>query len=1240
MGITVTKRRKAIRWLFGVLTALVAVLACLPVWFPWALKPVLKRYGLNFTHYDRLGYTRFELTGVSGAWDNTRLYAERVECALPGTWLWLNSTSRPPLLILNGGRLTISETSTNSTALEAAGSWDRTLGEILQTGLLLQRVLPRARLTNCVVEISSKATSVPSVEWTAGLLRAKVRPPTFSDNIEIAVHLESASAVALNAVWPAQDAFLEGRFTRAEVGWRWEGGALWRTNRAEVSAQFATNGWWPIQASLACERWRVPAAMIRLKGYEELFASLSLNLVSNRFELQTTGFARADDSFLGRELGAMRFALAADGNPDDATIQRLHIQLPWLAAELTNALGIARSGEFLTDAAVFRVAVNLGQVSSVDLGGQVEGMVCVERKGTSTPVARFNFSGRDVRVSDVNATRISVAGESSFAGLQLDELAASFTDGSALQLSGAFDFQTREIQDADWLVSGALWQRVLSGVSYDSLTASGSLSGAFTNLIHSGEIKIGKLNRPGLKPADARASWRGTNLTGSVDAELEAGVTVLSVAGEADYGQSNEREVTATLRRVSLLRNNEQSYTLAAPCQITFRPRLASDASRDWLLRVGAFDWQGDDGRVLLAADFAWPSRGSAAVAVTNVAFADFADFVPFDVTQFSLARLEVAAHWTNGPIHSQISVMGSMANRSGQPISLDGQVASGEFLTITQLSVASGFAPALAVNGTLPIQVLPGRAEGVLHWDSAKPIALAGGWSGQPPEEFSFPLPGQGEFKVSKPGLQVKVAGTGVKPLASLKITAARIDWLTPTNGLIRPTLEDFQLSGEIRPEVINLDALEGRLDGQQIKAQGKWPLSDKAWRNLRAERKLPDWTAAHGRLWIESAQVAALSRYLPHALAPEGQVSLNLELKTGRQLQGLLSLTNAATRPFGEITPLRDIAAQVRLDGDRATLEDFRGQVGGQPVRASGFVTFPDREHLDYQLSLRGTNVPLARSAEFLLRGDFDVQLRGSNNLPPLLSGAVNLRDGLYVQHASALVWSGPKRTELNPPYFSVTNQPFADWKTDLTITGDRFLRVRMPIFSGLISTGLKLKGTLRAPELTGDARVNSGRILFPFGTLNMNQAYASFSGSDARGPDLQISAAGRNYRYDVRLEVKGPAEVAQVTFSSTPPLTSEAILLMLTAGEMPESSFGFSSGARAGRLASFLGKDLLSRYLGSDQGEERLIIRTGENVSEDGRLTYSVEYRLTDRWSIIGEYDEFNAFNTDLKWKVFTR
>jgi translocation and assembly module TamB len=167
-----------------------------------------------------------------------------------------------------------------------------------------------------------------------------------------------------------------------------------------------------------------------------------------------------------------------------------------------------------------------------------------------------------------------------------------------------------------------------------------------------------------------------------------------------------------------------------------------------------------------------------------------------------------------------------------------------------------------------------------------------------------------------------------------------------------------------------------------------------------------------------------------------------------------------------------------------------------------------------------------------------------------------------------------------------------------------------------------------------------VDSGRITFPFGALSISQAYVSFSGNNPQGPDVLITASGRNYRYDLQLDITGPAARANVVFSSSPPLGSEEILLMLTAGEVPRNDYSFSTSARAGRLITFLGTDLLNRFMGSGQGVERLIIRTGENISDDGKLTYSVEYRLTDRWSIIGEYDRFNAFNADLKWKLFSR
>jgi translocation and assembly module TamB len=71
--------------------------------------------------------------------------------------------------------------------------------------------------------------------------------------------------------------------------------------------------------------------------------------------------------------------------------------------------------------------------------------------------------------------------------------------------------------------------------------------------------------------------------------------------------------------------------------------------------------------------------------------------------------------------------------------------------------------------------------------------------------------------------------------------------------------------------------------------------------------------------------------------------------------------------------------------------------------------------------------------------------------------------------------------------------------------------------------------------------------------------------------------------------------------VTLSSTPPLTSEQILLMLTAGELPQTDSCVLERARAGRLATFAGKDLISRFVGNE-AEERLIIRTGESISQE--------------------------------------
>jgi translocation and assembly module TamB len=94
------------------------------------------------------------------------------------------------------------------------------------------------------------------------------------------------------------------------------------------------------------------------------------------------------------------------------------------------------------------------------------------------------------------------------------------------------------------------------------------------------------------------------------------------------------------------------------------------------------------------------------------------------------------------------------------------------------------------------------------------------------------------------------------------------------------------------------------------------------------------------------------------------------------------------------------------------------------------------------------------------------------------------------------------------------------------------------------------------------------------------------------------------------------------------------------MVSAGELPKGSFNLSPQQRAQTVALFLGRDVLSKVGIGDGAEQRLTIRTGEEISDQGRPTYRIEYRLSDNWSLTGEYDRFAEFNAGFKWRVYSK
>jgi translocation and assembly module TamB len=382
-----------------------------------------------------------------------------------------------------------------------------------------------------------------------------------------------------------------------------------------------------------------------------------------------------------------------------------------------------------------------------------------------------------------------------------------------------------------------------------------------------------------------------------------------------------------------------------------------------------------------------------------------------------------------------------------------------------------------------------------------------------------------------------------------------------------------------------------------------------------------------------------------VPDILAPQGEFSVKLGLKRGGKISGEMDFENVTTRPLATLGPMRNVHATALLENDEITLTNAAANIGGQPIRLHGDVQLGEnfwrnKSLPPFQLYVSGTNVPLVRQANVLVRADLNVAITNYVATNAIVAGTVKLRDSFFLSNLKDLAPGKVAAPERRPPYFSIEAEPFANWRLALQVTGEKFLKVQSPLFRGVVSTTMQLEGTLKEPLALGEARINSGNVTFPFGSLAVQQGFVSLTSANPYHPQLFVNATAQRLGYDIKMEATGPADQPIVQFSSSPPLSSEDIVLMLTTGRSPQGIANAGTRQRAQGIAVFVGKNLLSEFGIGGGGEDRLTVRSGEQVTEAGKPTYEVEYKLTDEWSLVGEYDRFGDYNAGLKWRIYSK
>ncbi len=1209
------------RWLIGAggfLLVLLLLAATCPWWLGAALRGSASRFGATFQAYETHGYGRFVLRDVEVRRGNVVVSARSIEADTPVLWAWRRLRLAPG--IVSAGEWSVVVAKQEAPRANPASGWLLVRSVLWKIAGELDDWLPRAAIGPGSVRWPGGELRIGSGRWDRSTLTVK----------ELRYNVLAADAT-LAFVEADDDIRIIAEDSAHGVTCRFDsrgtqviGAVTALDQRASIVARFAATGWIPPEATLIADGIRIPAERLKLGP---AYATVEGHA---RVEWRTDHFF-ADVGLRGvpgsRGVAPpLSVAFRGRGDPQLFTLEAFRAELPGAFADLSEPVSIERSGRIRQTAARLVFNVDLSRQPWFPAKGVVAGQARVVNGSEAVPLVQFDANAADLTIAGTAVGRSEVHGRFEYPRLVLESAVFEGSADEVVRATGGWDLRSREVLDAH--VEGTLHLATLGrwlprGLHLESARFDATASGPATALRHAGRLQVSHFQYTGMNSSEISATWRGTGAAiDTFAAEAAFGETKVSASGSADMA-------SVQLLALSIKEGGIASLRLAAPARLAWRPSLTLENLR--LQGPGAS----------IDGSLSWGTSGRVALAVAGVPSRWLARFIPLKGPAWSINSFALTGDWSHGPM--TYSCAGGFAAELAEgrmaELNLSARGDAGGMQIDALHATESGNAVVNA-TGRIPVRFSPGNGS-LVSVDPNGNLALQA--TTVPNAAFWQQLAAMTGVELRAPSLKADVSGTWSRPRGQLTLVAERAAMDPGRFARPLPSVESLDLACIAEPYGITLDRLTFAIERQVVRISGRLPLEG-GWRDLLDQPMRVAERSARLRIEVPDAEVAMFSKFLPAALAPAGRLQADLRVDGGA-LGGFVRLRDAASRPLGPLGVLQDVNADVEFAGRRIILQRVAARTGGQPVTVSGSVELPSSDWLAgratepvYDIAVRGENVPFVRQPALLLRGDVDVRLRTPQSGVPKITGKVVLRDSLFLADLRAYLPRGSSPSpSRRPPYFSVDIEPLNSWELDVEITGSRFMRVRLPVFAGVTSARFSLRGTLGAPRAVGDATIDEGQVLMPFATFAVTQGFVRLTEEDPYEPAIFVRGAGRHWGYDLAMEVSGKASAPNITFTSSPALSSDQVLLMVMTGAAPTDELNTSLTHRAVQIGAFFGQSMLGSLTGNPERPNRLTVESGEKISRQGRDTYSIEYDLADRWALTGEYDEFDEYNVGLKWRL---
>lgn len=1238
-------RRK--KWLlfWCLLPPLVALAAALayPLWFPALLRPLAKRSGVTYNTCVRVGWDRLALTDVRFGDADARVEIQKVECLAPVRWAWRvwrdGSAGADTFARLEGVKIILPDTSQSGLPRRWPAPHEQF--QRLQSHLgLAHRWLPVVRVSNGVVVWQDRELRFGPMVWDRGSLTGELAWPGFAAPARLSANVPVRGPVDLDL---RIDRFgLDAKLRMAETNGALsvDGNLVWKTVRADGLARFGPGDRLPSEARLRCDTFQIPGDLVGFTPYGQIAGAFAADWRTNGFSLSLRAKALASAEAMAAP--DLDLDLRANGGTNRFRLGKLRFATAGFVADLAEPAELDFSGRLLSERGTIRLSADLRNLPGLAARGELEGSVVFRPAPGGIPSMVVNLGGTNLRFGSTDLPRLRLEAGLDWPMFELRSAEAEFGQGPSLSARARGNLATRWIDEGRLRLSGAPRRGALpSGFGCESVDLEASCSGSVTQLVHSATLRLANWKMPHFTPQTINAHWKGTNSTvGDFGARVAAAGGSVTLAGAAELRRDAMGFRCDTL---VLAKGEEPLLSLAEPFRIGVsnpanQAGLGVDGARGFTL--GTVRLRGAGRELALSGMFRSPDAAVSLV-LTNLEPSLLQPFFEQSMNPLALRKARLDASLAHGVFlgSGSASFSAFLDGATEFAADLDFEAVPGR-LKVTRLAVSETARLVLEAKAELPLSLTPLRPGRRFAFDFGQPISVRA--SSETNAVFWNQLATMTGLDLGHPFASLEVDGAIREPQGRIRFSTEHLGFADARTNF--PSLGDVRLVLRLDKDKAIVEQGSLLLEGQPVALGGQMRLGPEFWTGRPEEIAPYLLKNSTVRLSSEHFQVKALARLFPGLLMAQGEADLDISLLPDKRFAGDLALRKLATEPIQSLGALRDVDASILFEGQTATVTKLQGVLGGEPVVVKGTVDFSNALAKPgwplLNLTVKGENLPLARNPDLVLRGDLDLVVTNRSRGEPVIGGVVNLKNSYFLGDLGTLVPRRLAKAGQRPPYFSVEREPWSAIQLDLRVRGEKFVKLRGAFFEGEASAALKIGGSLGDPVALGDVTLNSGLVKFPFANLVVQQGIATLGEEDSHRPKVLVTAGSRAFGYELKMQTRGFADEPVIEFASVPPLTSEQVVLMITAGELPHREVTFGNTDKAGNLALFFGKGLWSKLKSGAGGGERLIVRSGEDLSEQGKQTYYVEYKLSENWSLVGEYDRFSALNAGFKWRFYSK